>query len=422
MGNERELLQLLKFMYTSFVTVCKRVSRTTMPGINFLINCMQEMYDINPVIAYKDAFKRLRSIAFHCKQSIQIMAKHCAKNSNKSKQKQHKLETVQSVYNWRFINIIRLWSKILGAHANKKNSDLHLLCYPFVQICCSVLTLTRSAAYNPGRLKIMQSLCDLIASCQHSQIMDRRIFVPLAPYLISILNNPAFAKEQKTKKDAMLPFDIMYKVKIGDAHFDTHSLHESLLNNVIKLMLQYFSFYSYSIAFPEISFPTLVFLREFAANSNIDSSIKSKVKILSVKLRENANWIVVKRKGVDFSPKDFEKVAAFLAAERVRQISPLAKFVKSEQFEKITSSQTIGIKSMQQKKEKNVVVGAKNKNKKMKKKKKRNRSKMEKERQQKDKKIDDEMKRNYDEKIIGSHQNGNISNFGDVVQDFELSD
>merc|ERR1712228_22686 len=120
---------------------------------------------------------------------------------------------------------------------------------------------------------------------------------------------------------------------------------------------------------------------------------------------------VVKRKGVDFSPKDFEKVAAFLAAERVRQISPLAKFVKSEQFEKITSSQTIGIKSMQQKKEKNVVVGAKNKNKKMKKK-----------RQQKDKKIDDEMKRNYDEKIIGSHQNGNISNFGDVVQDFELSD
>merc|ERR1712241_156262 len=69
--NERELLQLLKIMYTSFVTVCKRVSKTTMPGIKFLMNCLVEMYDINPVISYKDAFKRLRSIAFHCKQSIQ---------------------------------------------------------------------------------------------------------------------------------------------------------------------------------------------------------------------------------------------------------------------------------------------------------------------------------------------------------------
>merc|ERR1712083_1226601 len=123
-----------------------------MPGINFMINCMIEIYDLNPIATYKDAFKRLRSIAFHLKQAIQIMAKHQSKNESTKqfhakKLKQAKLETIQSIYNWRFINIIRLWAKVLGSHSNRKNSDLHLLYYPFIQICCSVLTLTRSAAY-----------------------------------------------------------------------------------------------------------------------------------------------------------------------------------------------------------------------------------------------------------------------------------
>ena len=151
--ENRELLLLFKFMYQSYVKVCKRVSPSTMPGINFMINSMMEMYNLNPVVTYKDAFKRLRSIAFHVKQAIQIMAKHQTKNQSTKefrakKLKQAKAETVQSIYNWRFINIIRLWSKILGSHSDKKNSDLHLLYYPFIQICCSVSLVNNVFALN----------------------------------------------------------------------------------------------------------------------------------------------------------------------------------------------------------------------------------------------------------------------------------
>ena len=53
----KELLQLFKFMYQSYVTICKRVSYTTLPGINFMINCIAEIYKLNPVLTFKDAFK-----------------------------------------------------------------------------------------------------------------------------------------------------------------------------------------------------------------------------------------------------------------------------------------------------------------------------------------------------------------------------
>lgn len=70
---DKDLLKLLKCMYQAFVVVCKRVSHSTMPGIQFLMNSMMEMYDLNPVISYQHAFHRLRAIAFHVKQAIAIM-------------------------------------------------------------------------------------------------------------------------------------------------------------------------------------------------------------------------------------------------------------------------------------------------------------------------------------------------------------
>ena len=452
--ENKDLLLLFKYMYQGYVTVCKRVSPSTMPGINFMMNCMTEMYALNPVITYKDAFKRLRSIAFHVKQAIQIMAKHQTKNvSTKElrakKLKQAKLETVQSVYNWRFINIIRLWAKVLGSHANRKNSDIHLLYYPFIQIACSVLTLSRSAMYDPGRLKIMSSLCDLIKVCQKSTIMDRRIFVPLAPYLISIINNPAFGKktksQKKNKKKVMKnaekkededenerKWDIHYKIKVGDNDFNTEYLHKSLMNNAVKMMIMYFNYYSYSIAFPEIAFPTQVFLREFGAKGNVPQELKAGTKILSQKLRENSNWITAKRKNVQFSPKDFEKVHAFLAAERLRDLSPLSKFVKSKQFEMMDEDGLDGNMNNKQrnknknKNQKKKILSAeeqrvlKRKEKKQRKKMERFKKRKKEEKEQKDLKIKEDLLNKYmkDKKS----NKGELTGLGDIVQDFELSD
>ena len=452
--ENRELSQLFKYMYQGYVTVCKRVSVSTMPGINFMINGMMEMYALNPVVTYKDAFKRLRSIAFHVKQAIQTMAQHQTTNQSTKeirakKLKQAKLETVQSVYNWRFINIIRLWAKVLGSHADRKNSDIPLLYYPFMQIACSVLTLSRSAMYDPARLKILQALCDLVEVCQKSTIMDRRIYAPLAPYLISIINNPAFSKKTKSQKnnkkkknknmikerDHEKEWNIHYKIKIGDADFGTDYLHRSLMNNAVRLMILYFSYYSYSISFPEISFPTQVFLREFGANGNIPQELKANTKLLSQKLRENSNWITAKRKDVQFSPKDFEQVHAFLATERLREMSPLSKFIKSKQFEMMIESEEEEMgdngnnnvnKKQNQNMNKKKTLSAEEKRVLQRKEKKQRKKQIRFQRRQKEKKEQEALR--VEQNLLTKYKNDKKSNkvelsgLGDIVQDFELSD
>merc|ERR1712129_131006 len=150
--------------------------------------------------------------------------------------------------------------------------------------------------------------------------------------------------------------------------------------------------------------------------------------IVCNKLRENANWIVSKRRSVDFSPKDFEKVNAFLAAERVSQSSPLSKFVQSEEMSKIICIQLADSdgqkgKNGKAKNENGKLLKSKQKKKRMKKMNKL-KSKMEKEKARKksiaDEKSEAALKKNYQSK--SGDQNIVISVLGDVIKDFELSD
>ena len=345
--KSKELHKLYKFMYQSFVIICKRVSLKTMSGINFMINCMVQMYDINPIVAYQEAFHRLRSIAFHVKQGKETMAKHEMKgDNNKERMKRHSMklkqskeDTINSIYNWRFVNLIRLWGKVIGSQSKIRNSDLHLLVYPFAQIVTTVLTLSRSHELNPGRLKLITCLIELIEKCQKCGINDRRVYVPLVPYLITMMNNPAFSKtqkkvnksQQKNKKnnknrnknknkwqqeekeeEEKKKVDLRFKLKTASNDFGTIEYQSALMDSITGLMIRYFASYSCELSFPELSFPVLMFLSDFLENGNIASELKVRARTLSRKLRENSDWIDNKRKNVTFSPKDFQRVYAFL--------------------------------------------------------------------------------------------------------------
>ncbi|ETO17499.1 hypothetical protein RFI_19822 [Reticulomyxa filosa] len=134
--ENKPLLKVLKYMYQAYVTMAKRYSKSAVPGLNFMMNSLTQMYLINPVVAYQDAFRRLRAVALHVKECIQLMsmffflsffsiandcvntltAKHTANTTrfrehHEQKLKRNKQNALQSVYNWRFINIMRLWAK-----------------------------------------------------------------------------------------------------------------------------------------------------------------------------------------------------------------------------------------------------------------------------------------------------------------------
>ena len=343
--HNKQLLLLLKLMYTSYVQMCKKVSLTTMPGITFMINSLNEMYLINPVISYQDVFNRIRSIAFHVKQSISIMEKAPTKNIKNKKIHSQKLKTnksitINSIYNWRFLNIIKLWGKILCSHINKNNSDLHLLCYPFIQICLTVLHISRSRIYELMRLKILNVIVLVVKASKETRIYDRNVYVPLTPYLINIIDNPAFMKKINQQKTDIINTNQNYtkkgyfdfKIKISDNDFNTERLHNYIINEISLTIIHYFECYSYDISFPELIFSLQWFLNKFMEKQQIPASIKDRIKAVYKVLKQNETWMTQKRKNVDFNPKDFDKINTFLLKERNQKMSPLSKFFNAKQY------------------------------------------------------------------------------------------
>merc|ERR1711902_169091 len=105
----------------------------------------------------------------------------------------------------------------------------------------------------------------------------------------------------------------------------------------------------------------------------------------------------MKRKNVQFSPKDFEKVQAFLSSERVNQTSPLSKFVKSNQFKMIlqTNNDTKDSKTKNKNKNKDQKIKQQRKQKKQKKKKSKLQKELKNKEHQKNQKVINDLKHNY---------------------------
>ena len=145
------------------------------------------------------------------------------------------------------------------------------------------------------------------------------------------------AAEEKRRADLERKnkWNMLYKLSIPEQLFCTKVLHRQLMGEAVRLMVLYFGHYSYSIAFPEIAFPTVLFLKEFTQNTSIDADLRGMARMLSSKLKENSSWITSKRKSVEFSPKDFNKVHQFLATEKQDGSSPLSRFVKTTAFKSI---------------------------------------------------------------------------------------
>lgn len=80
------------------------------------------------------------------------------------------------VYNWQYVNSLRLWQNLLSETCNKP--QLQPLIYPFVQVCIGTLKLVPTAQYFPLRLHLTQILIDLSK--------DTDIFIPVLPFLLEV--------------------------------------------------------------------------------------------------------------------------------------------------------------------------------------------------------------------------------------------
>lgn len=151
---------VLKSMYMTYVKNSKFVSLKGLAVINFMRRSLVEMFALDPNFAYQHVFLYIRQLAIHLRNAITV----------------NKKENIQAVYNWQFVNSLKLWGNLLSVTYNKK--IMQQLVYPFVQICIGTIKLVPTAQYFPLRFHVVQILMDLSR--------DTGVFIPVLPFLLEV--------------------------------------------------------------------------------------------------------------------------------------------------------------------------------------------------------------------------------------------
>lgn len=160
-NNRASLLDsALKAMYMAYVKNTKFVSVGTLPSINFMRRSLVEMFAMDVNVSYQHVFLYIRQLAIHLRNAVTV----------------NKKENVQAVYNWQFVNSLKLWGNLLAATYDKQ--QLQPLVYPFVQVCLGTIKLVPTAQFYPLRFHVTQILIEFSK--------DTGVFVPVLPFLVEV--------------------------------------------------------------------------------------------------------------------------------------------------------------------------------------------------------------------------------------------
>jgi len=284
----------LKGSYLTYVRNSKFTSQTTLPLINFMANCVVELYGLNFVVSYQHAFVYVRQLAIHLRNSVQLKTK----------------AAFQAVYNWQFINSLKVWGLVLARYASRP--ELRPLIYPFIQITFGVITLIPTSRYYPLRFMCIQML--------HNLASATNIFINTAPYIVEVLDSADLKRKAKVTNTKAI--DLSYVLKISQGTLRTKPFQDAILDHLYGLMLEYFTIYSRSIAFPELALPIRITLKQYAKSSLIPP-FKKKVTQLVEQLDRNTEFIQKHRQSVNFGPDNAIEVKNFLPENLV---SPLQRY------------------------------------------------------------------------------------------------
>ncbi|KAJ1342421.1 hypothetical protein BSLG_003010 [Batrachochytrium salamandrivorans] len=284
--------------YSSFLEVSRSTNVHSWTHINFMGNCIIELCGIHLPTTYQLAFVYIRQMAIKLRSSI----------TSKTK------ESFKSVYNWQFLQSIRLWSRMLATYCNvalgnpKDTEVLQPLIYPLVQIAIGVMR------HFPFRLQIIKALIELMNKTG--------TFIPVAAYLFDILHSAEVSDRSKTSTLKALDFSLT--IQAPNSYLGTKPFQRGLIEETVHMLFEYYSSFALSISFPELIIPAIIELKHISKNSK-DMHLNKFLIQLVEKLDQNGTFIENKRSGLDFGPKDSKRIEEFLA-DIPRENTPLGKF------------------------------------------------------------------------------------------------
>ncbi|EZA53701.1 Nucleolar complex protein 2-like protein [Ooceraea biroi] len=297
--KESILEKLLKTMYVKYVQNSKFVSADTLPGINFMKNSLIEIYLFDHNLSYHHAFLYIRQLAIHLRNAVTLKKK----------------ENFQAVYNWQYINSLRLWTDLVNK--TKANSALRSLLYPLVQIIIGTIKVIPTAQYYPLRFHCAQMLINISK--------ETNVYIPVLPFLLELLETFDFNKKHKTV--GLKPTPLIYILRLSKSQLEENTCRDNVLETVYQLILEYSANESNKMYFPDLYIPCIIHLKAFLKKCHVAAYCR-KMKHLLGLIEENRKFILSKRSTIHLELHNMENATELENQVKVEGTA-IAKFYAS---------------------------------------------------------------------------------------------
>lgn len=282
-GQQTTLLNtVLKAMYLSYIRNSKFVSPSTLPSINFMRRSLTEMFALDLNVSYQHVFLYIRQLAIHLRNALTLKKK----------------DSFQAVYNWQFINSLRLWVELLCATTNK--SQLQPLIFPLVSIIVGTIKLIPTAQFFPLRFHCVQILIQLSK--------ETRTFVPILPFILEVLNSNTFNKKHSSV--SMKPLQFTCILRLNTAQLLENGFRDEVVENIFGLTLDYMAHESFTLSYPDLAVPAIINLKQYLKRCK-NSNYSRKLKQLIDKMEENCRVVEKERDRITFGLRDTQMIAAW---------------------------------------------------------------------------------------------------------------
>lgn len=282
-GQQTTLLNtVLKAMYLSYIRNSKFVSPSTLPSINFMRRSLTEMFALDLNVSYQHVFLYIRQLAIHLRNALTLKKK----------------DSFQAVYNWQFINSLRLWVELLCATTNK--SQLQPLIFPLVSIIVGTIKLIPTAQFFPLRFHCVQILIQLSK--------ETRTFVPVLPFILEVLNSNTFNKKHSSV--SMKPLQFTCILRLNNAQLLENGFRDEVIENIFGLTLDYMAHESFTLSYPDLAVPAIINLKQYLKRCK-NSNYSRKLKQLIDKMEENSRLVEKERERITFGLRDTQMIAAW---------------------------------------------------------------------------------------------------------------
>lgn len=273
---------ILKAMYLSYVRNAKFVSPGTLPAINFMRRSLAELFALDLNVSYQHVFLYIRQLAIHLRNALTLKKK----------------DSFQAVYNWQFINSLRLWVELLCATASR--AQLQPLIYPLVSIITGTIKLIPTAQYFPLRFHCIQMLVQVAK--------ETNTFVPVLPFVLEVLNSNTF--NRKHAKVSMKPLPFTCILRLNKAQLLENGFRDEVVESIFGMSLEYMSAESATLGYPELAVPAVINLRQYIKRCK-NGNYSRKLKTLVDKLEENARTVESERDRIQFQLRDIAQITAW---------------------------------------------------------------------------------------------------------------